>query len=178
MYAEEYDYRCRVKSDISDHLPYLYGMALGKQVIELGVRGGNSTAAFLAAVGDEGHVWSVDIVDPQVPPEWYDSGRWTFTLGDDLAVAGDAPAEVDVVFIDTSHHYNQTMAELNAYTLKLVAGGVVLLHDTELERPYGAIGGPPFPVRQAIEDWTAVTGWEFELRPGCNGLGVIHKPRR
>jgi predicted O-methyltransferase YrrM len=177
-FVDDYRYRCSVDSDIVDHLPYLYDQAQGKQIIELGVRGGNSTAAFLAAIEDGGHLWSVDILDPQIPADWYKFDRWTFRLGDDLELAGSLPDAIDVVFIDTSHHYNHTMAELNAYTTKLVAGGVVLLHDTELERPYGAIGGPAFPVRQAIEDWTAVTGWEFELRPGCNGLGVVHKPRR
>ena len=176
-FAAEYEARCLENSDIRDHLPYLYEQSAGKMVIELGVRSGNSTAAFLAAGA---RVWSVDLIPPQVPVSWLDYDGWTFIPGDDLAheVRDQLPRfEVDIVFIDTSHHYRQTLDELDMYAVKLRPGGRFMMHDTELERPDGAPDvDVPFPVRRAIEDWVAETGWTVEWRPGCYGLGVITKP--
>ncbi len=178
MIRDEYDIRCQLPSDIQQHLPRLYdeashGYAL---VIELGVRSGNSTAAFLAAVTEHsGHVWSNDIHPPPVP--WLGHEQWTFIKGDDLLVADQMPNNVDVLFIDTSHHFQQTAAELELYVPKVKPGGVVLLHDTELEHPEGRPhGDPPFPVRLAVDLYCAEHGLIPEYVSGCNGLGVIRIP--
>jgi predicted O-methyltransferase YrrM len=174
----EYDRRCVEPSDIFAHLPRLYAEASrpGVKVIELGVRSGNSTAAFLlAAQENDGYVWSVDIARPRVP--WFGIGHWLFTCGDDLWLANVLPDDVDVVFIDTSHHYGQTVAELELYVPKVRPGGVVLLHDTELEYPEGhPHGDPAFPVRVAVDEYCAEHGLTPEFVPGCNGLGIIRIP--
>ena len=63
----EYRRRCDTDSDIREYLPLLHGYARlypGVKVLEVGVRSGNSTVAFLAAaLFAGGHVWSVDIED-------------------------------------------------------------------------------------------------------------------
>lgn len=173
---DEYETRCYTPSDIFVHLPFLHRSASAGdvKVIELGVRGGNSTAAFLAAVEKHGgHVWSVDIAPPDVP--WGPHPQWTFIHGDDLRVADELPDGVDVVFIDTSHHYAQTLAELETYVPKLRPGGVVLLHDVELERPEGSLMvDPPFPVRVAVDEFCAGHGLVVEYIAGCYGLGIVH----
>jgi hypothetical protein len=102
--VEQYEIRCAGNSDIVGHLPYLHARAAvnGIQVVELGVRSGESTCAFLAAAEEhKGHVWSVDIDPPSAPPEWFDSDVWTFIQGDDLdpAVTGQIPAKFDLLFI-------------------------------------------------------------------------------
>lgn len=176
--ADEFARRCGENSDIHQHLPRLHAEASGaKQVIELGVRSANSTAAFLAAVHrDGGHVWSVDIAPPHVPLDWWELGCWTFIHGDDLSpdVRSQLPAQADVVFVDTSHTYAQTIAELEVYSQMVRPGGVMLLHDTELERPEAATDlDPPFPVRTAIEDFCSDNGLAAEFVTGCYGLGVI-----
>ncbi len=181
MTAIEVDYETRLHewSDIVDHLPRLRDEASGgKLIIELGVRSGNSTAAFLAAINmDGGHLWSVDIHQPHVPAEWFALDYWSVLVGDDLEIAHLLPPVVDVLFIDTSHAYHQTKAELLAYVGKVKPGGVVLLHDTELERPEaGDAGDPPFPVRQAVDEFCALHDLTPEYVPGCNGLGVIRIP--
>lgn len=176
-FHNEYQVRCVQSSDIRDHLPRLYKEAStgDAQIIELGVRSGNSTAAFLAAVERfGGHVYSVDI---DQPPAWGETDLWTFHRGDDLLIAADLPDQVDIVFIDTSHHYSQTVAELETYRSKVKPGGVILLHDTELEDPAGApAGDPPFPVRVAVEEFCARHGLTPEFVEGCWGLGVIRIP--
>ena len=88
--AEEYQRRCRADSDIREYLPLLHGYARlypAVRVLEVGVRSGNSTVAFLlAAQAMGGHVWSVDIDDVRDRPEgigpWRDHPAWTFTQGD------------------------------------------------------------------------------------------------
>jgi predicted O-methyltransferase YrrM len=169
-------------SDIGDHLPRLYDEANRRavRVLELGVRSGNSTAAFLAAAeANDGHVWSVDIAWAPLPEVWYLSGCWTFTIGDDLddTIAAQQPTDVDVLFIDTSHHYWHTLAELELYVPRVTPGGVVLLHDTELDRPYDAPpDDPEFPVATAIREYAEAHDLEVEWVTGCYGLGVIRIP--
>lgn len=175
---DEYATRCMIPSDISQHLPTLYNEAsIGDaQIIELGVRSGNSTAAFLAAVEQYGgHVWSVDITPPRLP--WVNHPHWTVLVGDDLWLADDLPDDVDVLFIDTSHYYQHTCAELAMFVPKVKPGGVVLLHDTELENPEGRPDtDPPFPVRVAVEEFCADNGLTPEFIEGSWGLGVIRIP--
>jgi cephalosporin hydroxylase len=165
-----YRERCTTWSDIYEHLPFMHDHVVGlgaEVVVELGVRSGNSTAAFLAAVEyTDGHVWSVDIAEPPS----FASERWTFVKGDDLAVADQLPDEIDVLFIDTTHFYEHTLAELRLYGPRALS---ILLHDTELERPYKAPRRPLFPVRVAVDEYVAETGRQVEYRAGCYGLAVI-----
>lgn len=178
MILDEYAMRCDLPSDIQQHLPRLHAEASGGDaiVIELGVRCGNSTAAFLAAVTEHGgHVWSNDLYPPPVP--WTGHPQWTFIEGDDLEIVDELPDAVDVVFIDTSHYFQQTSAELELYVPKVRPGGVVLLHDTELKHPEGRPwDDPPYPVRLAVDLYCAEHDLEPEYVAGCYGLGVIRIP--
>jgi predicted O-methyltransferase YrrM len=174
MISDEYQMRCWMASDIVQHLPQLHSEASTGDavIIELGVRSGNSTAAFLAAVEKHGgHVYSVDLDRPPVP--WHGHEQWTFMQGSDLDLVGDLP-ECDVLFIDTSHTYGQTWAELETFVPKVKPGGVVLLHDTELECPADSPPtDPPFPVKAAVDEYCVVNGLTPEYVAGCYGLGVI-----
>jgi predicted O-methyltransferase YrrM len=177
MIADEYNLRCMMASDIVDHLPRLHAEASrpGVVVIELGVRSGNSTAAFLAAAElFDGHVYSVDIARPHVP--WFGHPRWSLFIGDDLDVADELP-ECDVLFVDTSHQYQQTRDELAIYGAKVRTGGVILMHDTELQYPDAhPDGDPEYPVRTAVDDYCDATGLTAEYASGCYGLGIIRIP--
>lgn len=178
-FLSQYNLRCSNWSDIVDHLPRLFEESQfpNVSVLELGVRSGNSTAAFLAAAEkNNGHVWSSDIFRPDVPDEWFESPYWTFVEGDDLQVGDLLPAIVDVLFIDTSHAYRQTLAELNMYAKRVRAGGVIILHDTELEHPEASdAGDPAFPVAVALREWASSLPDEpvIEWVSGCYGLAVI-----
>jgi predicted O-methyltransferase YrrM len=176
---DEYSLRCMLRSDIQQHLPRLHAEAsIGDaQIIELGVRSGNSTVAFLAAVEEHGgHVYSADIDRPRFP--WSNHEQWSFHHGNDLDLVDELPDQVDIVFIDTSHHFQQTVDELEVYVPRVKPGGVVLLHDTELHTPDGAPAGDPiYPVRAAVDLYCAEHRLRPEFVPGCNGLGVIRIPR-
>jgi cephalosporin hydroxylase len=175
-----YEARCQQPSDIMLHLPRLHAAASrpGVRVLELGVRSGNSTAAFLAAADQHGGwVISVDIVAPKVPAEFWDCGVWRFVKADDLTFVHDDP--VDVLFIDTSHHFDQTLAELHRFHDIVCLDGCIILHDTELRHPEGAPpGDPDYPVAEAIRRFIDdVSEWQADFYSGSYGLAVLTRRR-
>ena len=175
--AERYRRACETWSDISEHLPLLAELAAKADVVvELGVRTGVSTVAWLYGLREHGRLFSVDIASrPDLP----DDPRWTFIRGDDTDpdTIAQLPARADVVFIDTSHEYRHTVRELELYRWMVRPGGVIVCHDTEIEYPIGRVGSP-YPVRLAVTEFCASTGWQWENRRNCCGLGIIHAPAR
>jgi len=173
------DYYARLEpwSDIQDCLVRLHETAARYprvRVLELGVRSGNSTAAFLAAAERaDGHVWSADIAPPAVPAEWLGSGRWTFILGDDMIITPPA-GPFDVLFIDSSHRCAHTLAELRRFVPLVAPGGIALLHDTALEHVDGEEA--PFPVARALDAFCAETGLRWTELGARYGLGQITRP--
>lgn len=175
LWYHDYLHRLGKWSDIQGHMPFLYETVRGctkPVVIELGVREGNSTSALLAAVTSaHGELWSVDAAPPAVPGEWREDPRWHFLQADDMSPQAAAwlPARCDVLFIDTSHTYGHTLAELRAYVPRVRAGGTVLLHDTCTVED----GEPDSEVAKALDVFCGETGLEWSSRPGSYGLGVI-----
>lgn len=163
-------------SDIQGHLATFVDTVIemnAKVVIELGTRTGVSTIAWLTGLAETGgHLWSVDI--DEVPPIGAHD-HWTFIQGDDLdpGVIAQLPRPADIVFIDTSHLYDQTVAEIEMYQHLVRPGGVMMFHDTELARPEGAPPRPMFPVRTAVEEYAASEGRSWHNAEHCNGLGTI-----
>jgi predicted O-methyltransferase YrrM len=173
-----FDELLAVDSDIKDHLPRLAQIGReSESIIELGVREGYSTRAFLHGLSERGHghLWSVDVESLFITT----SLQWAFLLGDDCdpLIYNSLPSEVDAVFIDTDHAYDHTLRELELYVPKVRKGGVVLLHDTENEDP--ALRGehigmqPPFPVAAAIEDYCNEHRLPWRNDPACWGMGTI-----
>jgi len=174
--ATEYARVCDTPSDIHLHLPRMVDLVNeidASSVIELGTRSGVSTIAWLYALEGRGFVTSVDI-DPAPPIGDHD--HWTFIQGNDLDVA-DQLYPADIVFIDTSHHYDQTVAELAAYLPLVNPGGRIVLHDTQLRRPEGSPARPLFPVRTAICEFVEAHGFRWTEWLDCWGLGVIEIPK-
>lgn len=173
--ACEYERLCQVPSDIVEHLPTLVRLVhelRAEHVIELGTRTGVSTTAFLYALeATGGRLTSIDL-DPA--PNITESDHWVFIQGDDLdpTVVTELD-QADLVFVDTSHHYRQTLAELNVYQHLIRRPGLIVCHDTELERPIGAPTHPRFPVKTAVAEFVAAEGFKWTNRPNCWGLGII-----
>jgi predicted O-methyltransferase YrrM len=164
-YLEE----CVNHSDIYIHLPVLFAAASTAQtVIEIGVGSFRSTSALMAGVEvSGGQLWSVEI-DTRPSPDWLEGhAQWTLTEGDSLAVVDQAPENVDLLFIDSEHTYDQTFAELEAYVPRVRSGGVVLLHDTETSHAR---------VKDALNDWCPAHGLTWTNTPECYGLGRIDIP--
>ena len=166
-----------VESDIWEHLPTFLDLVDRMQatrVIELGTRTGVSTIAWLYALEQTGgHLWSVDL---DSKPPIGDHPHWTFIQGDDESdeVLTQLPAEVDIVFLDTSHWYENTKRELELYLSSVRKGGLIVCHDTELPVPEGSPAGQvPFPVKRAVEEFTTKHGFRWFNLPNCWGLAII-----
>ncbi len=176
-FAGEYAQRASQWSDVQYCMPWMLDTATGYDqpaILELGVRSGNSTSAFLAAAeASGGHVWSMDTEPPEVPPHWADSGLWTFVQGDDLK-ADWAGHEFDVIFIDTSHRYDHTLAELRKYVPLAARGGSVLLHDTLLA--HVDYEPRPYPVTLALAAFCDETHRGWTEHGGRTGFAEIVCP--
>lgn len=164
-------------SDIYEHLPVFVDMVKKgnvQTVIELGTRTGVSTIAWLYALEQTGgHLWSVDM---DAKPAIGDYPHWTFIQGDDedQRVYSRLPLNADILFLDTSHHYQHTKRELELYRRFVKRGGLIVCHDTELPIPEGhPHGDPAFPVKRAIEEFVEQYGYRWQNLPNCWGLGII-----
>jgi len=114
-------------------------------------------------------------VDLEARPPIGDWPHWTFIQGNDLDPTVTRQLQpADIVFIDTSHHYRQTRDELEGYLRLVKPGGVICLHDTELEWPDGApVADGPFPVKRALEGFVNRHGFSCVNYPNNNGFAIV-----
>lgn len=151
--------------DMAPHYPTLIKYAAEcKVIVEWGVRGGVSTWALLEGLPADGELWSVDILDCTVPPRVSSDPRWHFIVGDDLdpAVQDQLPMYADLVFIDTSHTYEQTVGEL-AYAVTFQPARIVM-HDYVME-----------PVQRAADEFCAAYGWKVTANELPFGLATLEQ---
>lgn len=164
-------------TDIHQHLVTLYELVTSikaQLVIELGVNTGESTIALLEAVHvTDGVVVSVDTQDlPQTKPMLHRyglTGRWAFYLAEDIAFGLRWPKDekADLIFVDTSHQYQQTKREIEVYEPILRPGGIMVFHDTVTYHD---------GVQKPINEFLETHPWPYENRKNCNGLGILRKP--
>jgi predicted O-methyltransferase YrrM len=195
---EDYQVRLATWSDIAEQMPLLRDAArryTRPAIAELGTRTGQSTSALLTgASASGGHVWSVDCGPVYAPYWWRETGLWSFLAADDMSdeAAAFIPAALDILFIDTSHLFWHTLAELHKYVPRVRSGGMVLMHDTELTieqmvayGEWSAVHGPEYPVAAALDAFCAAAGlsWTRQAeRPAPTegmpfyGLGTIKIP--
>lgn len=164
--------RMVMDTDIHEHLCTLYMLTLElnlKNVLELGTRSGDSTIALLQASKEiGGSVTSIDIDSclqaKKLVDDLHLNYNWNFIQCDDLKVDWNKP--IDHLFIDTSHTYDHTLAELKKYEPYVKEGGIITFHDT-VSRP---------PILEAIKKY--IEGRK-ELRFyhyfNNNGLGILKK---
>jgi predicted O-methyltransferase YrrM len=172
-------YRALPEQDMYDYSPYLRDIAQGN-VLEIGVREGVSTAAFLMGMTDknEGHLYSVDIHDRS---SLYDDSRWTFICGDSRNLPFKFDFKFDVVLIDGNHSYEYAFSDLNTFAPLLKEGGILLMHDVQPAKDWEARirAEKWYPVdecRKAWDDFLAAhPTWEHHIKPGITGLGVVVK---
>jgi len=181
-----------VPTDISEHLLTIYSEAVEcrpKLIVELGVRGGESTRALLLAAKRYGaRLISVDIEDCAKANS---SICWTFVQSDDIDFgnkfsewnqAKGLDSAIDVLLIDTSHTYEHTLSEIHTWFPYLAPGAKVLFHDTSNSALCG------FGVTRAIQDHLQIQfdeskylpalyieGWLVRHNPACNGLTILRK---
>ena len=164
----------RRAEDISNHLMTLalviteFGL---RQIVELGTRDGNSTLALLeAARSIGGHVTSVDVQPCSLAKSRVAAAGlndlWTFLQADDMQLSPpQIPASIDFLFLDTTHLYEPTKAELDKYFSYLRDGSWIALHD------YVSFAG----VSHAIDDFvnSRISKPRFYAYTHQNGLALL-----
>jgi predicted O-methyltransferase YrrM len=171
--------RIAAGTDISDHLAFLKQITIDKDakiVMEIGVRGGESTIAFLTGLEKTGgFMYSCDLNPPSFPVNsLYGKTPWDHFAGGDRNYVGYSEqlgirGRVDLLHIDTSHNYEDTKFELENFVPYLNETGVLLMHDVDPESMY------PDQMR-AIHEWCANNPqWHYTYRAGNNGMAVIYR---
>lgn len=157
--------------DMAPHTEDLFVYAANaRTIVEFGLRGGVSTWALLKGLTNDGRLIGVDIdPNPPLPPAVLRDERFTFVVGDSLTA--DLPDHTDLVMIDSSHEFTQTVLEL------VRAAGMkpdrILLHDYLYPETPG--------VRLAVDGYVALpylpenlTPYRLEtVHPSKWGLAVL-----
>ncbi|MFB6212575.1 MAG: class I SAM-dependent methyltransferase [Candidatus Magasanikbacteria bacterium] len=191
-------------TDISDHLTFMFEESLRNNpstIVELGVRGGVSSAVFRRVSEICGSdLISVDLQDCSDALDYED---WYFIQRDDLEFAGEFKEwsqenglkdEVDILFIDTSHEHEHTKEEIESWFPHLASNGIVFFHDTNLSGFYfredgsvgkawdndrGVIGAIEELIGCSLDEKkrfsTIKSGFLIRHNPYCNGMTMLKK---
>lgn len=196
--------RAAGRTTINEHLVTLFIESLQvkpRLIVELGVGKGHSTFALERVAKLCGaRLVSVDRYDRSEVCTWEE---WIFTVQDDVEFAAQFGSwsrergidpKVDVLFIDTSHTYEHTKGEIEAWFPWLADNSKVFFHDTHLTprffRKDGSMGygwdnnrgviraleeffGATFDEKQPFAD--LIDGWLIKHEPHCCGFTVLHR---
>jgi cephalosporin hydroxylase len=186
-------------TDISDHLDAIYENSIKmnpKLIIELGVRDGESSKVFSRvndAIGSK--VIGIDIETC----DYSNITNGTFIKTDDIEFGKNySDSKIDILFIDTSHLYDHTKAEISTFFPLLQDKALVIFHDTNLREVYFHRNGNHGygwnnnrGVTRAIEEYFGISvdeekhytmditkdgdSWKLIHDPICNGLTLCWK---
>lgn len=184
--ARLYTAAIRTPSDINEHLPLLYRLAMEcEHVTEFGLRGANgSTIAFLAAQPKKFISWDINpwsIVSNPVANLLAMAGATSFEprVGNTREIIIEP---TDLLFIDTLHTAEQLQAELERHAdpVESKVKKYLVFHDTKTFGEKGEDGSEP-GLREVIRWFQrchAFPIWELvEDRENNNGLVVLHNIR-
>ena len=176
--------------DSDQHVMTLFSIAVAsksKVLVELGVRGGDTTLPLLeAAKINNGVLYSVDINDVDFEVREDLKPHWKFIKSDAIKFleSWDEDKTMDFVYVDDWHSYEHVKKELSIINSLVSPSSVVLLHDlmyggtqpfyhVDLTDNGGAqwrYGGPYRAVAELNPQF-----WEFSTLPWNNGLTLLRK---
>jgi predicted O-methyltransferase YrrM len=175
-------YRNDPNQDMYDYAPMLREVARGN-ILEIGVRGGVSTAAFLLGVEKNGgHVYSLDM-----SPDCGNNFRhpqWSFIQAhsrDFAKVRSMLPERLDLLLIDGDHTLEGCLSDLELYAPLVRPGGIILVHDvaptmtitpTMIANGWVDLSG----VREAFDKFVLQRRVSSSILPGRFGMGKIIVP--
>jgi len=176
-------------NDSDKHLMLLYSLVIGsgaKTIIELGVRGGDTTLPLvLGAKETGGIVYSVDNkkISFSLPEELQEYNKFYLQDAISFLESWDINNNIDLILIDDWHAYEHVKRELEILDTLVSPKTVILLHDlmygdtcpfyhTDLTEKEGqwANGGPYRAVAELNTQF-----WEFSTLPWGNGMTILRK---
>jgi predicted O-methyltransferase YrrM len=171
-------------SSMAAHMPTLHLLAghwsFG-EIVELGVGRGWSTVSFLAALaGTPKRLRSFDIEPARHSAVVQASGVpaevlgqcWDFKVSDSVEAAQKlADQSVSLLFVDTTHTYEKTKQELEAWLPKMHPAGVICGHDYYLyqHEAWASVSG----VHTAVDEFAARYKDRFRLQLIPNDFGLF-----
>lgn len=175
---EHADHAYRDWSDIHEHVPLLRSYAAGHEVLELGVRWGVSTRAFLA--GGPKRMVSVDLARMEFPedlPALAEAAGipWTRVYADSGNPLSAEFGDFDVTFVDTLHTAAHVRRELAAHAPR--TRKFLLFHDTDEATANGVVGEDGGPgILEPINELLSTGEWaEHERHRNNHGLLVLKR---
>jgi cephalosporin hydroxylase len=194
-----------IPTDIADHLISLFKAGMETQpkfIMELGVRSGESTYVFdKIARHFKSFFVSLDIDNCA---SVINNPDWVFIQGDDIEFANqfrtwqkqkNIDVDIDLLFIDTSHLYEHTVAEIESFFPLIANNGIVIFHDTNMHKVcykkngsiYKFLKNPHRGVIRALETYFEThfnetndfidyrKGWLINHVAHCNGLTILKR---
>jgi len=178
------------KGDSDQHIMTLFSIALAsksKIMVELGVRGGDTTIPLLeAAKLNDTILYSVDINDVDFEVRDDLKPHWKFVKSDaiEFLESWDNRETIGFLYVDDWHSYEHVKRELEIIDTLVSPSSVVLLHDlmyggttpfyhVDLTNSGGeqwSNGGPYRAVAELNPQF-----WEFSTLPWNNGLTLLRK---
>jgi predicted O-methyltransferase YrrM len=160
-----------VHHDVDMHTPWLESVAKGN-ILEIGVRTGISTSAFLSGLeANGGHLYSVDI-NADCKQAIGSHPNWTFICADsqkpETLLHQLAGLHFDILFLDGDHSYEGVKNDFANYAPLVKSGGRIICHDV--------LSGYDPGVRKAFDEYIDATKFEAEIFTSWVGLGQILVP--
>lgn len=195
---------CSIKfrrNAITEHLHRIsdYSCKVDGLMVELGTNAGHSTRAML--YNSSNPLISVDIQDfSSLEKNFFKETAkhfdWHFVYEHDLSFSKKfhkfvksrkLPSEISLLFIDTTHSYEDTLAELRAFVPLMKKGNsIILLHDTNLDwfykRDDGTFGFAFLNRRGVARAIEKYFGFDFDEKTACinqkigKKISITHVP--
>jgi hypothetical protein len=142
-------------------------------IVELGNRHGTSTIALYAGLHPESRMLSLDVMKDQryIPDQIFSDPRVRFLFGDGLDVTVyersgiPYPLDIDILWTDTVHTYQQVSAEFSVYEPLLADEAVIAIDDIHLNDKNRFFNEAPYEKRDLTTPYHA------------SGFGVLHYVR-
>ncbi len=170
FFETEYLRAVKTPSDINEHLPILYDLAVRcDSIVEFGVRTGVSSRAFLLA---NVNLLSVDIEkNNDVNALFNKAIKANYLIADTREITIE---ETDMLFIDSLHTYDQLKKELDLHGNKVKK--YLVFHDTFTYGLKGEIAGTVGLLPAIIEFIIENPCWFFKIyKINNNGLIVLER---
>jgi cephalosporin hydroxylase len=171
----EYQQACNSPGDIHEHLPVMKALAdTCHSVTEFGVRWGVSTRAWLASKASKFRLYDIQedsTVQNLVGLCKQHNIDVEYTIADVLTLDIEP---TDLLFIDTSHTYNQLSQELRRHHVRVKK--YIVMHDTEHNGTIDEFGNKPALTGALLQFLSEHPEWQVRAHyTNNNGLTVIER---